>query len=214
MPCPKMYAKLLLWQVFWICRETPGGGRAALERACRESKGLFGSFLMSEIEPRLVAVRGPLKGSILLLPEGEYTVGRQSTNNLYLEDHAVSRQQCVFTRSGANCTLKDLESRNGTFINGASITEQQLTQGDEIRIGASVFLYLVTGDRLGRTPHSDSKTRELRVQDSISLSSGEHSPLPPSFRAMQDRRTLLRVSTMLHSWRGLQWTHGTPVAEV
>ncbi len=149
-----------------------------------------------------------------MLPEGEYTVGRQSTNNLYLEDHAVSRQQCVFNRSAANCTLKDLESRNGTFVNGSSITEHQLTQGDEIRIGASVFLYLVTGDRLGRTPHSDSKTRELRIQDSIYLSSGERTPLPPSFRAMQDLQTLLRVSTMLHSFRGLQETHGTPAAEV
>jgi len=40
---------------------------------------------MSDIEPRLVAVRGPLKGSILVLPDGDYTVGRQGSNNLYLE---------------------------------------------------------------------------------------------------------------------------------
>jgi len=68
---------------------------------------------MSDIEPRLVAVRGPLKGSILVLPDGDYTVGRQGSNNLYLEDHAVSRQHCIIKRAGGICTVNDLESRNG-----------------------------------------------------------------------------------------------------
>jgi Nif-specific regulatory protein len=52
------------------------------------------------------------------------------------------------------------------------------------------------------------------VTDSIYLSSASESVLPPSARAMHDLRTLLRVSTMLHSFRGLQEVHGTPAAEV
>src|SRR5271165_2734027 len=61
------------------------------------------------VEPRLLAVRGPLKGHVIPLPQGEYWVGRQATNDLQLEDHAVSRRHCVFTRSGEDCTLKDLD---------------------------------------------------------------------------------------------------------
>jgi len=169
---------------------------------------------MSDVEPRLVAVRGPMKGSILVLPDGDYTIGRQGSNNLYLEDHAVSRQHCIIKRAGGICTVNDLESRNGTFVNGTAVTQQKLGPGDEIRIGASVFLYLVTRDTAAGDGHPDSKTRELRLSDSAYLSSDENSALPPSFRAIHDLRTLLRVSTMLHSFRGLHDVHGTPAAEV
>jgi pSer/pThr/pTyr-binding forkhead associated (FHA) protein len=165
---------------------------------------------MSEIEPRLIAVRGPLKGSILVLPEGDYTIGRQSSNNLCLEDHAVSRQHCVIKRSGGSYIVNDLESRNGTFVNGTAVTEQRLGPGDEIRIGASVFLYLVSKDTAPGDGHPDSKTRELRLSDSVYLSSDENSALPPSFRAIHDLRTLLRLSTMEHPRRrscGLIWQH-------
>jgi transcriptional regulator with GAF, ATPase, and Fis domain len=155
-----------------------------------------------------------MKGSICALPEGDYSVGRQSTCNLNLEDHAVSRRHCLFTRSDRQCTVKDLESRNGTFVNGTPVTEHQLEQGDEIRIGASVFCYLVDRDRTARPASGDFKTRQLQVTDSIYLSSVDQSVMPPSARALHDLRTLLRVSTMLHSFRGLQEAHGTQAAEV
>ncbi len=100
-------------------------------------------------EPRLVAVRGPLKGSIFPLPEGEFWVGRQATNDLQLEDNAVSRRHCLFVRSGDICTLKDLDSRNGTFVTGTPVTEQPLRPGDEVRIGGSLFCYQVDANAPG-----------------------------------------------------------------
>jgi two-component system, NtrC family, response regulator HydG len=161
-----------------------------------------------------VAVRGPLKGSIYALPEGDFSVGRQAISNINLEDHAASRRHCLFSRSGQQCTVKDLESRNGTFVNGTPITEHQLEQGDEIRIGGSVFCYLVDRDRRAKPASVDFQTRQIQLTDSIYLSSADQSVLPPSARAMHDLRTLLRVSTMLHSFRGMQEAHGTPAAEV
>ena len=163
------------------------------------------------VEPRLLAVRGPLKGQLILLPQGEYCVGRQATNDLQLEDTAVSRRHCLFIRSGEDCTLKDLDSRNGTFVTGTPVTEQQLESGDEIRIGGSVFCYLVDSSSVPPVDKqaSRSSTRELRLDESLYLSSDEYTILPPSARALHDLRTLLRVSTMLHSFRGL---HDTPSA--
>src|SRR5580698_778389 len=168
------------------------------------------------VEPRLFAVRGPLKGHVILLPQGEYWVGRQATNDLQLEDNAVSRRHCLFLRSGADCTLKDLDSRNGTFVTGTPVTEQQLEPGDEIRIGGSVFCYLVDpGASLPTEKQlSISSTRELRLEESLYLSSDEYTILPPSARALHDLRTLLRVSTMLHSFRGLHDTTSSTAAEV
>jgi hypothetical protein len=104
-----------------------------------------------------------LKGHVILLPQGEYWVGRQATNDLQLEDNAVSRRHCLFMRSGEDCTLKDLDSRNGTFVTGTPVTEHQLEPGDEIRIGGSVFCYLVDASAgLPAKQVSISSTRELR----------------------------------------------------
>jgi transcriptional regulator with GAF, ATPase, and Fis domain len=169
---------------------------------------------MSADGPRLLAVRGPVKGSVFPLPEGEFAAGRQAVNNLLLEDHAVSRRHCVFTRTGAQATVKDLESRNGTFVNGTPVTEQAITHGDEIRVGGSVFLYFERVERATPEGKSEQLTRELRVEDSLYLSSHDHTILPPSARALHDLQTLLRVSTMLHSFRGLHDTRNAPAAEI
>ncbi len=168
------------------------------------------------VEPRLLAVRGPLKGHAIALPEGEYCVGRQATNDLQLEDHAVSRRHCVFIRAGEVCTLKDLESRNGTFVTGTAVSEQQLKPGDEIRIGGSVFSFQAGAETVTQTAKqvSVSSTRELRLEESLYLSANQYTILPPSARAMHDLRTLLRVSTMLHSFRGLHDTTTASAAEV
>ncbi len=168
------------------------------------------------LEPRLLAVRGPLKGHVIPLPQGEYWVGRQATNDLQLEDNAVSRRHCLFVRSGDACTLRDLDSRNGTFVTGTPVTEQQLEPGDEIRIGGSVFCYLVGAETAppADSQLSHSSTRELRLEDSLYLPSDEYTILPPSARALHDLRTLLRVSTMLHSFRGLHDTTSVSAADI
>jgi transcriptional regulator with GAF, ATPase, and Fis domain len=172
--------------------------------------------LKTGIEPRLIAVRGPLKGNIFPLPEGEFWVGRQATNDLQLEDNAVSRRHCIFVRSGDTCTVKDLESRNGTFVTGTPVTEQHLKAGDEIRIGGSLFCYRVEAiaSAAREELNSGSSTRELRFEESLYLSSDEYTILPPSARALHDLRTLLRVGTMLHSFRGLHDTTSATAAEV
>ena len=164
--------------------------------------------------PRLVAVRGPVKGSVFALPEGEFSVGRHASNSLCLEETAVSRRHFLIQRAGSCCTIKDLESRNGTFVNGTPITEQPLSQGDEIRIGGSIFCYLVDPDRQVAPPKLDTKTRELRFEDSAYLSSGDLTNLPPSARALHDLRTLLRIGTMLHSFRDTLNKGDAPAAEV
>jgi transcriptional regulator with GAF, ATPase, and Fis domain len=167
---------------------------------------------VKDVNPRLVAMRGPIKGSTIALPEGAYSVGRHGGSSLQLEDHGVSRQHCVFTRSGDDCELKDLDSRNGTFVNGAPIKSQKLDSGDEIRIGGSLLVYLTGSHEVSSA--SDSNTRQLRNEDSVYLADSDRMDLSPSYRAVHDLRTLLRVSSMLHSFRGLHDTQGLPAAEV
>ena len=155
------------------------------------------------MQPRLIATAGPLKGSVFPLPESEWSVGRSSACQLPLKDTGVSREHCMFRQDGERCILRDLNSHNGTFVNGLSIGEKEILQGDQIRIGGSIFLFL-TSEEEGNNPTSDLKTIELRPQDSLYLSSSDRlRELEPSARSTHELQLLLRLSTMLHSLRAL-----------
>jgi hypothetical protein len=71
------------------------------------------------------------------------TIGKSSTNDLALiEDQVVSRLHAVLERFGAGWSIRDLGSRNGTFVNGERISrEHALRPGDEIRIGRTRFVF-------------------------------------------------------------------------
>lgn len=71
-----------------------------------------------------------------------FSVGRVAGNDIVLDDDRVSRMHAVLERRGGGWCVRDLASRNGTFVNGEQIvTERALHDRDEIRMGASVLLY-------------------------------------------------------------------------
>ena len=85
------------------------------------------------------------------LNEGEVSLGRGKNCNVVLEDKKASRKHAIIRRSGMGFTLKDLESANGTFVNGIQISEQELYGGDLIRIGNSEFRFeAISSDYLAR----------------------------------------------------------------
>ena len=67
-------------------------------------------------------------------------IGRDSkTSQIPLTDPEVSSQHAVITKHGGTIELKDLESGNGTLLNGVRIIEEQLKSGDEFIIGSTTF---------------------------------------------------------------------------
>jgi DNA-binding CsgD family transcriptional regulator len=83
-------------------------------------------------EPRLV----PLEGD-------RVTVGSDPSNDLALPaDATLSRLHAVFVHYPSGWCVRDLDSRNGTFVNGERIRlERPLRHGDEVRIGSSRLRY-------------------------------------------------------------------------
>ena len=63
------------------------------------------------------------------------SVGRSSESDLQLLDLGVSRFHCVVEGQADGLSVADLNSSNGTFVNGEAIKRQMLTTDDEIRIG-------------------------------------------------------------------------------
>src|SRR5262245_22313609 len=69
------------------------------------------------------------------LPPGETVVGRRHDCNIVIGNSQVSRRHAKITAAADKYTITDLQSTNGTFVNGAYITEQILKDGDRIELG-------------------------------------------------------------------------------
>ena len=63
------------------------------------------------------------------------TIGRDSANQLILDDAFVSARHCRIERKPNGFLLRDLRSRNGTYLNGARVFEAMLGDGDLIHVG-------------------------------------------------------------------------------
>lgn len=73
------------------------------------------------------------------LPEDALSIGRSRTNSIVLDDMLVSRRHVIITADEEGLLLRDLGSRNGTFVNGRRVEQTHLHEGDKIGIGASTF---------------------------------------------------------------------------
>jgi len=92
--------------------------------------------------PALRVMSGPSTGRMLELEPGrEATVGRDASNDLEVADASVSSRHCKIVPEGAGFAICDLESTNGTTVNGERIERRRLTEGDVITIGAVRITY-------------------------------------------------------------------------
>ena len=100
------------------------------------------------LNPRLVAMSGPLEGTVRALSDGPLTLGRDSANQIMIGDSAVSRKHCTITQASADVyEISDLDSHNGTFVNGVKIDRTPIRHGDRIRVGTSEFVFLTGEDK-------------------------------------------------------------------
>ena len=70
-----------------------------------------------------------------LVREDAITLGRMQGNSLALNDASVSLSHAKITRVGNSFYIKDLNSTNGTTLNGQSIAEARLRDGDQLELG-------------------------------------------------------------------------------
>ncbi|MBI2194802.1 MAG: AAA family ATPase [Planctomycetes bacterium] len=69
------------------------------------------------------------------------SIGRGAEAQLRLRDNLLSRLHCQFRKAGDGYEVIDLESRNGTTVNGASAKEAVLREGDVIQVGHTRLVY-------------------------------------------------------------------------
>jgi transcriptional regulator with GAF, ATPase, and Fis domain len=103
---------------------------------------------------RLVAKSGVDSGEGFVLTADETAIGRAETCAIQIADAQASRRHCLIRRTPEGWLLVDLDSRNGTAVNGVPVSNRLLRPGDEIRIGYTVFAFIADEGR-GRpaSPH-------------------------------------------------------------
>jgi len=69
------------------------------------------------------------------LTKDRTTLGRRPYNDIVIDNLAVSGEHAVMQMSGVDVFLEDLNSTNGTYVNGKAIKKQQLQNGDTVEIG-------------------------------------------------------------------------------
>jgi hypothetical protein len=91
--------------------------------------------------PRLVAQSPEFAGKTFDLTGKEITVGRVEDNKIQVEHASVSGHHAVLKLDSLDYVIKDLDSTNGTRINGERVTEQKLRRNDILRLGNIELLY-------------------------------------------------------------------------
>jgi transcriptional regulator with GAF, ATPase, and Fis domain len=168
----------------------------------------------TRLHPRLLVVAGPLKDSTIPLPDGEAGLGRDPTNTVPVVDPSVSRKHCLLRRDeDGRYQIRDLESRNGTVVNGLTVNEQWLRHGDEIAIGDSVFLFLLEEEdkpaAASRVEFDDSRpateTKLIHPKEVVYLQPDRLlRELPAGSQVARNLGALLKISRVVHAIRDLE----------
>jgi Nif-specific regulatory protein len=148
------------------------------------------------------------------LPDGEAALGRDPTSAVAVPDASVSRKHCLLWRDeDGRFRIKDLDSRNGTLVNGLAVKEQWLHHGDEIATGDSVFLFLLEEEDLavpvGRVEFDDShptaETKIIQPKEVMYLQPDRLlKELPATSQVARNLNALLKISRVVHAIRDLE----------
>ena len=108
-------------------------------------------------------------GAVVEVPleKERVTIGRHAGNDVCLNDKAVSGNHAAIIVNGDNCLLEDLDSTNGTLVNGRQVAKHSLVPGDTITIGRNALKYEATSTPVAASeypPTLSPLSREMKGQ--------------------------------------------------
>jgi diguanylate cyclase (GGDEF)-like protein len=144
----------------------------------------------------LTMLTGPTAGQVVVLEKPQTVLGRSSQADVSIPDGGVSRKHVSITRWVGNAfSVEDLQTTNGTFLNGRQISRATLTSGDRLQLGSRIVLRFALTDR-----------SEALLQQRLFEGNVKDGELPIYSRAFLVEQLRLEVA---HARR-----HGTDVALV
>jgi len=127
------------------------------------------------VDVNLVLFKKNGSQKIFPLPSDVTVIGRSSNCDLYIRLTSVSRKHCQLSRQEGVLKVRDLGSRNGTYLNGKRIDEAEVKAGDSIKVGPLTFVLQIDGQpkdinipgpATGKPPQKEVSTGDSRSEDS------------------------------------------------
>lgn len=116
---------------------------------------------------QLVLLAGDAVGKVHIVGASKVSIGRAEDATIRVFGDAVSRRHAELERNDkGQFVLRDLGSRNGTFVDGEPITERELRFGDRVQIGADTLFVFTHYDRI------DEQLLQFQKLDSIGQLAG------------------------------------------
>jgi transcriptional regulator with GAF, ATPase, and Fis domain len=151
---------------------------------------------------------GPLEGTVNTISDGPLYLGRDSANQVMIGDSAVSRKHCAISQVTQGIyEVSDLDSHNGTFVNGIQVTRTPIQHGDRIRIGTSEFVFLV-GEDDGSSPQSLGASKQTTSGMLTALFLDQRSGLPSDAsgigRMARDLSAFFKIANLVNSFHDVE----------
>ena len=113
----------------------------------------------------LFVIQGRDQGRRLELSQERVSLGRDVSNELQLHDTEVSRAHAELRLGEHGYVLTDLESSNGTYVNGERVTRYDLKSGDHVQLGRTLLLFTVTSEAADDSMHENVDIVATRNDD-------------------------------------------------
>src|SRR5947207_2071829 len=97
------------------------------------------------------------------LDKSRLVVGREPKCDIQIDNLGISREHCAFSQRGEAYLIQDLNSSNGTYVNGKKITEHFLNNDDEIIIGKYKLLFRNDAQQ----PAKEAKAADVPIPDTL-----------------------------------------------
>jgi len=174
--------------------------------------------------PLLLVPEGDLQGSRWPLDKDEFIIGRGEECDLTISDRQVSRHHARIRRTPSGYMIEDLNSKNGTHLNGAPIMgHESLQDGDDIQIALALKLTFVGSEAtlpLSMEEAGNMGLGQLRMEiqaHRVWIRSSEIDPplSPPQFRLLEllynnHNKVINRDAIAVYVWPG---TEGVGVSD-
>jgi transcriptional regulator with GAF, ATPase, and Fis domain len=154
-----------------------------------------------------MSISGFPKEIVRVAKDDPLILGRDPSNQLEVGDPAVSRKHCSVSEVSTDVfEIADLDSHNGTFVNGARVSRHTIQHGDRIRIGNSEFVFLTGPDQ--ETGPLSSRSGSDVMGSQLKTMSLDRSGLPTGDswvgRMARDLTAFFKIANMINSTRNVQ----------
>ena len=90
---------------------------------------------------KLLVISGPLQGHEFIVNHDIFTIGSSDHNDLTIHDSTVSKRHCEISVEQSGYLIRDLDSTNGTLVQGVRISSAHLAPGSEIQLGKTRIVF-------------------------------------------------------------------------